>query len=580
MKLGVRSRLFLFSLVAILLAIATGGLYLRHELRSQLEADIESELLHHARSAREMLVSLAPQETIEALDPLADRIGRATTARVTVIARDGRVLGDSRLSVAEVREIENHGNRPEIKRALSTGRGISRRYSTTLKREMVYMAVQLPRGRGVVRVAMSLDRVDDAVGRLHLMLFVAAILAMGIAVILSAVGSHAFAVTLERLVQRVRSLTERTDGPTDTGAEDDLGGLIGSIARMSNQLETMVSHLAHERDRFQAVIESLGEGVLALDHDRRVTHVNGAAIEILRLKERPLGKTLLETVRIPALHELIDRAENDSPATLEIDLHADPDRRLLARATRQSAGGFVLVLHDLTALRRLETIRKDFVANVSHELRTPVSVILANTETLLDGAIDDRTRAVEFIEALRRSATRLSTLISDLMELSRIDAGKRPLDLERVDLSMVIQKTLESLGPAATEKNQRLRDEAKRGLAVIADEGALRQVVLNLVENAVKYTQEGGEITISSRTTNGRVRLEVRDNGPGIERRHQERLFERFYRVDTGRSREMGGTGLGLAIVKNLVESMGGEVGVEGSPPRGSVFWVTLPAAE
>ncbi|MBW2534320.1 MAG: phosphate signaling complex protein PhoU, partial [Deltaproteobacteria bacterium] len=583
MRLGIRSKLFWFPVAAIVVAISTGGLYLRHVLRQELESRIEAELLHHARLAREMIRSLRPALAIEAMDPLADRLGQATSARVTVIARDGTVLGDSRLSEPEVRRIESHATRPEVRQALQRKRGLSHRFSTTLEQQMLYLALPFEsrQGRGVVRVAMPLDQVERTVGQLHLLLLVAGLLALGLVVIMSAVFSRTVGQTLQRLVTSVRRLAA-TPGANRVPAPrgDEIHGLIGSLNQTSEELEGLVENLAAERDRFQAVLEGLGEGVLALDADGKVTHANTAAVTLLGLKEAPFGRTLHETVRAPALHELVERTGLDSSATVELELPLDPPRRLLARVTRQRHGGIVLVFHDLTELRRLETIRKDFVANVSHELRTPVSVILANTETLLDGALDDRAQAEQFLGALRRNAERLSALISDLLALSRIDAGKYELELGPMGLAAVVERAVGAAAQAAQQKDLTLRSELDTTTPqVVADEQALQQVVYNLLDNAVKYTDPGGQITVRARSAADRVRLEVCDDGPGIEPRHRQRVFERFYRVDTGRSREMGGTGLGLSIVKNLVESMRGEVGVEGVEPHGCSFWIELAGA-
>jgi two-component system phosphate regulon sensor histidine kinase PhoR len=572
----------------ILVALFTGGLYVRHVLRSELEARITADLVAHARVGREMLRDLEGPLTVERVDPLADRLGKAAAARITVVAPDGRVLGDSGFTPSEVRRLENHGHRPEVREALARGQGRTRRHSTSLRLDMLYLALpfETGAGRGVVRAALALDQVASAMERLNLLLMIGAILALGMTVIVSFLGSRAFGYTLRRLVTSLRNMVETPhdkrlrEAARLPEAGGELGGLIGSINRMAGEIEQLAGNLVTERDRFIAVLEGLGEGVLALNRHGQVTHCNGAAMDMLQLTEPPVGRTLHEAVRVPALHDQVETT-GDEPTTKEIEVPHDPPRRLLARVARQPKGGLVLVFHDLTELRRLEKVRKDFVANVSHELRTPISVILANTETLLDGALEDREQAAEFLSALRRNAERLSTLISDLLALSRIDAGKYPLETDRVDLAAVIRRAILATDQAAKKKGQRLSAELPDGeLMVNVNEEALSQVVHNLLDNAVKYTQEGGRITVSAGPRGDGVRLQVRDDGPGIEPRHRERIFERFYRVDKGRSRAEGGTGLGLAIVKNLVEAMGGQLGVDGAIPRGSVFWVALPTAE
>jgi two-component system phosphate regulon sensor histidine kinase PhoR len=251
---------------------------------------------------------------------------------------------------------------------------------------------------------------------------------------------------------------------------------------------------------------------------------------------------------------------------------------VLARATSlRGRGGVVVVMHDVTELRRLETVRRDFVANVSHELRTPVSVIRANAETLLDGGLEDAGRARGFVESLLRHAERLSGLVSDLLDIARIEAGRVNLDPKPLQLADVILRAAQTVEPNAQRKSIAVRSEVLPDLTIVADVRALEHVVLNLLDNAVKYTPAGGHVVVRARTEGRTVRVEVRDDGPGIEPRHRARIFERFYRVDPGRSRDMGGTGLGLSIVKNLTESMGGRVGVEPASPRGSIFWFTLP---
>jgi two-component system phosphate regulon sensor histidine kinase PhoR len=249
----------------------------------------------------------------------------------------------------------------------------------------------------------------------------------------------------------------------------------------------------------------------------------------------------------------------------------------MVRATPQGeSGGAVLVMHDATEIRRLETVRRDFVANVSHELRTPVSIIQANTETLLLGALDEPAQARRFLDAIRRNAERLGQLISDLLDISRIEAGKYAIEMRPLSMASVAHSVSKSVSESCRRRGVVLEVSVDRELRVRADAGALEQVLVNLVENAVKYGPEGGTVELAAVEQGAVVRIEVRDEGPGIALAHRRRVFERFYRVDPGRSRNMGGTGLGLAIVKNLTEAMGGEVGVDSREPTGSAFWLRL----
>jgi len=319
--------------------------------------------------------------------------------------------------------------------------------------------------------------------------------------------------------------------------------------------------------------------VLALDDQQRITLANRAALSLLGQRDL-LGRALVEAVRAPQLAELVTSAAVDGPGSDEFDLGTVAPRRILARVAPLSlTGGSVVVMHDITDIRRLETIRRDFVANVSHELRTPVSVIQANAETLLGGALEDPVAARRFVEAMGRNAARLAALLSDLLDLSRIEAGEYALELRSLSVADAAKGAIEALAEAARSRRVHVELAADPEIRVAADPRALEQVLSNLLENAIKYTGEGGHVWVRARPAGDLNRVEVSDDGPGIEPRHRERIFERFYRVDTGRSQDMGGTGLGLAIVKHLVTSQGGEVGFEPHQPDGSVFWFTLPAA-
>ena len=340
----------------------------------------------------------------------------------------------------------------------------------------------------------------------------------------------------------------------------------------------------------------MGDAVIVVDADQRVELINEPAAAMLRVHapERARGRSLVELVRNPELLAMADRAPAEGVGEAEFDLAGTPRRRVLARLTPRSEGGLVVLLRDVSELRRLETIRQDFVANVSHELRTPVAVVLANAETLLGGALDRPDLAERFLAGIQRNAERMGALIADLLDLSRIEAGAHPLDIRPVSVEGVFRQAAEtaSATPLAAERQVTVTvdEAAARCPMALADADALAQVVQNFTDNGVKYTRVGGVVTLRARPRRREagelaagpldvVRIEVEDDGPGIALEHRSRLFERFYRVDTGRSREMGGTGLALSIVKHLVLAMGGAVGLEGVSPHGARFWVELPAA-
>jgi len=561
-----RAALFLLALGLSLAVLIPGGLYLRHELRGAMMERIERELVAHLGAAR-ALFETAPGARPEDLDPLADRLGEALGLRVTVIAPDGRVLADSEVPVDRIDEVESHAGRPEVVDALERGRGAARRRSSTVATDLLYMATPLGGGGGVVRVARPLDEVQQALARLRWLLVVAALLSVAASVVLSAAATYLVSRPMRELLQNARAIAAAGGEPA---------ALVGSLEQKAREIEQMVAALATERARFAAVLEGMTEGVIALDRDGRVTLINRAAQELIGAGPDALGRSLLEVVRAPALDELM--ASGDPDASAELELPATR-RRLLARRAPQEGRGAVLVLHDVTALHRLETIRRDFVANVSHELRTPVSVISANAETLVGGALAEAEVAPRLVEAIHRNAGRLTALIDDLLDLSRLESGRYQIEVEEVGLEAAARRAMDEVDRLADRRRSRVEIELPADLAAAADRRALHQVLVNLLENAIKHTPEGSRITVTGAPAGERVRLEVRDDGPGIPASQRERIFERFYRIDPGRSRDMGGTGLGLSIVKHLVDAMGGAVGVRDGEPRGAAFWVELPRA-
>jgi two-component system phosphate regulon sensor histidine kinase PhoR len=360
---------------------------------------------------------------------------------------------------------------------------------------------------------------------------------------------------------------------------DEFGGIAGSFNRVSEELERTVRELARERDLFETVIHSMDEAVLAVDKQRRIIAVNRSATELLGISMAARGDLLLEAVRIPALSELLDHALRGESRTVDIQLESSGSvRQLMVRATPQGeSGGAVLVMHDATEIRRLETVRRDFVANLTHELRTPVTAIRGYAETLESANVDPATRA-EFLQTIHRNAVRIGRLVDDLLVLQELDARPHArLAVDPVEVAPLVQNVIRTAQPHAERAGVALKSSVAPGLEVLADADRLEQVVQNLVDNAIKYG--GGEVRIAGEKSGGEIRLTVEDDGPGIQPDHLERVFERFYRVDAGRSREQGGSGLGLAIVKHLTESMGGSVAVDSRVGAGTRFTVRLRGA-
>lgn len=583
-RLGLRGRIFGLTVLLIVVVCLAAGIYLEHRLRTELEARTEDDLTHHVLTAR-ALVEMTPRaRLVQDADAIADRLGKSTAARVTIVSSTGEVLGDSSVESTSLDALDNHLTRPELRAAGPNVVGVARRHSSTLRTHMLYVATRFESGgefTGFVRVAMPLSEVDAQLRRQRGLIALTGLLALVVALFAGGLLSVFVSRTLRALLGSARLLTE--SGGTNrmpVDSSDELGGIATSFNRLAAELEHSMAALADERDRFETVLESMDEAVLSLDRDSRIITLNRAARTLLELPESAEGESFTSLVRVPDVHDLIRSAQHGDAGSAEFELTTSGNRSVLARATPQANEGVLLVMHDVTEVRRLETVRRDFVANVSHELRTPVSIIRANAETLLNGALDRPDQARRFVEALLRHADRLGRLISDLLDISRIEAGKYPISSRPSKLAPIARRTLEVVETKAQIKQMKLEVKIDEDLVVVADPKALEQVILNLVENAVKYTPEHGHVELAAVVDGDITRIEIRDDGPGIDAVHRPRIFERFYRVDPGRSREMGGTGLGLAIVKHLVEAMRGRVGVEPRQPHGSVFWVCLPSVK
>ncbi len=354
-------------------------------------------------------------------------------------------------------------------------------------------------------------------------------------------------------------------------------GIAGSVQRMAQELDVAMHSLATERNRFEAVLETMAPGVLALDATRHITSANRSARSLFEITSSCEQAALVDVLRVPSLHAFVDGVFAGGPSELEIELPA-AGRHIRARASRLGDGGIVIVADDTTEIRRLERVRQDFVANVSHELRTPIAVIRANAETLLDGALESPKTAEVFVTALFRHADRLGRLVAELLDISALEAGKRVLAVEQFELAEVIEDVIAAQVPAATERGMTLRSVAHADVWVRGDWKATEQILVNFIDNAIKYGRQGGTVEVAAFERDGMIRIEVRDDGSGIEPQHRARIFERFYRIDSGRSRDAGGTGLGLSIAKHLADAMGGAIGMDARSPRGSVFWFTLSA--
>ncbi len=513
----------------------------------------------------------------------AKEAGRRAQARVTVIDPRGVVLGDSH---HDPETMENHANRPEIREAAQGRVGKSLRHSKTLNRDLCYLALpaQYQGQPGyVLRLALPLEDLDASIAAVRWRILAASLVAAGVALGVAYFFSRSFT----RRVNRLRAFAEGLGDPRVAGAslphgEDELGSLARSLERMAAQLRDLVDRLTLESARREAILASMVEGVLAVDNQLRVIFCNDSFLRLIGARGPvPERVPLLELVRDPALQEMLNQViAGGETAKDRLRLPAAEGRTFEIQAAPlagPSSPGAIAILHDITDLERLERVRKDFVANVSHELRTPLTAIRGYAETLLEGALEDRENNRKFLEIIKAQAIRLNNIASDLLTLSDLESGKPAGQPERVSVRAAIEAALRTV-----EAEARLRDvNLVKGLLddaeVLGNRLHLEQALVNLLDNAIKFNRPGGEVHVESApTTNGKIRVVVADTGIGIPSEHLHRIFERFYRVDKARSREVGGTGLGLSIVKHVVERMNGSISVQSQLGKGSRFEVFL----
>src|SRR5262245_17220708 len=543
----------------------------------------------------------SPSSTHQLQALVRDLSARALT-RVTVIAPDGRVLADSAVSDSNLTAVENQLARPEIQQAAATGHGMDLRTNHTTGERTLYSAISLNIANEAtpsvfLRLGLPMTEFDRQAGRLHGNLGVAFAIASLIAIALSVWLAHSITKPLSEISIAAQQLAEGSHAVRiRTASQDEVGSLADTLNHMTDQLKAKLDELSEDRAQLLAMLTSMVEGVMVLDNRGRVLQINPALermFDVTRMEVR--GHPCPDVFRHPQLDTLVStvltKRMNQED---EILLHPS-GRRLHIEASvteseRENDACAVLVFHDMTELRRLEIIRKDFVANVSHELRTPLTSIKGYIEALLDGAKNDPETSTKFLDIILKQSDRLNLILDDLLQLARIESGQILFKREPLHIQGIVERTLAMIKPLADKSGHQLISFVEDDLpAVLGDEDRLTQVLSNLLDNAVKYTPGKGTITVAAHPVSGdvaqpavttAVELSVTDTGIGIPEQDRPRVFERFYRVDKARSRELGGTGLGLAIVRHIVEGIGGRVWVEGNAPTGSRFVVRLPVQQ
>jgi two-component system phosphate regulon sensor histidine kinase PhoR len=556
--------LVLVTAVAVLLWAAERSL--RHDLVGDIERSLESEAL----LIREALPadSLAWSEAVH-------RLAGQNHRRITLVDRRGVVRADSDFPEGPLPPLQNHLNRPEVRAALAGGVGVATRRSETVGHDLLYVGV--PGGPGVVRVAASLEQVDDIVRRAQGAVAGAAVLALLVGTFFAFVAGRSIARPLTAITAAARAIAAGSPPRFPRSGVPDVDALVQALRQMHGQLTDRFEELRREQAESTALVSSMVEGVIAADGRGRIVTANPAARRLLGYAPTDPLPDLRELFRVKAAREVVDAVLLGGTVR---DRQVEMDSRsLLLNARPLPSGGAVLVIHDVTELRRLEAIRRDFVANVSHELKTPLTSISGYTETLLsDAPSRDTTR--QFLTTILGNARRMQRLVDDLLDLSRIESGRWQPARTELDLPAVARESWAAL--AARPEAGRVKFELETAADaehLSADLDAVRQVLTNLFDNSLRYTPPGGRIVCSARREDGGVALSVRDTGSGIAHEHLARIFERFYRADHSRSREEGGTGLGLAIVKHLVEAHGGRVYAESERGRGTTVTCWFPDA-
>jgi len=580
-------RLFFSYIFIVLGALVAAGWYFTHSLDAFLGEQIVVELSERARLLENQIVPYLDPPDPAAVDAVCKISGKASETRFTVILPSGAVIGDT---WETPRNMDNHANRPEISGALASGKATFRRFSSTLQQNVVYVAVAVKRDSqpiGVIRAAIPLAQMETQLARIRTESWViggiVALLALGVTLAIS----RQYGRKIDALKQGAARLAEgelahRLAIPDS----EELAGLAESLNRMAAQLESRLQTVVSQRNQLEAVLSSMLEGVIAVSGEERIISVNQAAARWFDIDpEKVRGRSIPEAIRNLAIQEFVTRSLK-SRTTVEDDItvYRNGERTLnIKSAPLLDMGpepiGMLIVFSDVTQLRRLEHMRRDFVANVSHEIKTPLTAIKGFVETLHQNTVETPEEAERFLGIISKHVDRLNTIIEDLLMLSRIEneAERGDIRREQSRLREIFQNAAQICRPQADEKRIQIELGGDEGIAAVVDPVLLEQAVVNLLDNAIKYSDPEKKVLIQAKASGNEVQIRVQDHGIGIEKKHLPRLFERFYRVDKARSRALGGTGLGLAIVKHIAQAHGGHVTVESSLGEGSLFTIHLP---
>lgn len=581
MKITIAFLIVLTALVGII------GIYVGKLLENTYLDLLENRLSKEATIISDEIIFNHLLENREQLQNQILQFSRGISARITVIDKEGKVLADSE---SDPHTLPNHLYRPEVQGALKTGMGQIKRYSITVKHDMLYIAIPMLQNgdvTGVIRLAVPETIVSDTVKKIWFSLTIGLLVTFFVFGIIIGNVSHMITRPIEEIIKVTRQVTgKKYNKRIKINPKGELGQLAQAINFMIESLDQQMRTLKENKQRLQGIINNMFSGILLVSDTRRIVLANEASTRLFGYSlENLIGCSYQEIGMNTGLNPLIERCfECGEKVRDEIHLYY-PEEKIIdvnLASYKNDAGeikGVIVLLHDITSIRRLEKLRSEFVTNVSHELKTPITSIKGFTETLLDGALEDQEISRHFLTIINEESDRLYRLISDILDLSRIEQKKMPLKIEEINIIQLIKETASILGEEAREKGIALILPPEDNPIIFeGDSDRCRQILLNLVSNGIHYTYENGEVVIKVRETPEKeIELQISDTGIGIAPEHLPRIFERFYRVDKARSRESGGTGLGLAIVKHLVESHHGHITVESQEGKGTTFTVVLP---
>jgi len=583
--MGIRSRIFFIILSCLFIGLSLAFIVAERDLSEGLQNQIENELSKQANILKQSFSQFSETLDTKLLKSEIDNYSQSSSSRITIIGMDGMVVVDSEIETNDLPSLDNHRSRPEVITAFQNGFGSSKRFSDTTQQEMLYFALrdESVDPVRVIRIAVPNEYLDSSIASLENSVTLIVVVALIVAILASILAGNYIRESLTDL-ERVTAVM--TDGSyKKKGSQllplkrsDEIGSMARNISTISDNLKNQISLIAQQRDQFGLVLDGLGEGIMVLDESGVITFHNDKMIEILGIGE--ILHRSINDLGIQALSRVFKKAikKGQFDSEFELETPNDDTRWLLAHMNRAKATQeLILVVHETTQLREMDSMRRDFISNLSHELRTPVSVIKANSETLLNGALEDKKDAKIFSKAILHNADRLSEMVTSLIDLSRIEYGELKFINKNFVLNEVIETIVLSYKNKAKKKNINLVFNRQSDLTINSDATAIERVLNNLLDNAFKYSPADSMIEITLRKQGEVARVSVIDQGEGVAVEDQELVFKRFFRTASARAKMQQGSGLGLAIVKNLVYNLQGDVGVVSDDHRGSEFWFTIP---